>query len=35
VQGTLSYNDVIDNSFSDKAVKTAVADEGVTVAGSK
>jgi NitT/TauT family transport system substrate-binding protein len=35
VQGTLTYNDVIDNTFSNKAVKTAVADTGVTVAGSK
>jgi NitT/TauT family transport system substrate-binding protein len=35
VQGTLSYNDVIDNTFSSKAVKTAVAGAGVTVAGSK
>jgi NitT/TauT family transport system substrate-binding protein len=35
VQGTLSYSDVIDNTFSSKAVTTAVAGAGVTVAGSK
>ena len=35
VGGTLSYNDVIDNTFSNKAVKTAVAGADVTVAGSK
>jgi NitT/TauT family transport system substrate-binding protein len=35
VGGTLSYSDVIDNTFSNKAVKTAVAGADVTVAGSK
>jgi NitT/TauT family transport system substrate-binding protein len=35
VQGTLAYSDVIDNTFSNKAAKTAAAGAGVTVAVSK